>query len=243
MQEQLLNEARSEASANFALPRHGSEQGEMSNSPNWKQPDAQADSEVSGAGLRPKVNPSNEVTGVNRHTRNVEFYGSSSTVALLSHLQRSGEAISNLQGGDDDQTVLVTSLHNPVFSPSISGSAPVETDQNSQTHYYRQCRGFLHNFFNTMHFIHPLLDRSDFLNKCEDLWYGNAPSRPSSFTALYYSIMSLGALFAPREEDLIDGIDNLQWSRRFFEEARVRAAALGMVTNLEMVQCYVFLVR
>ncbi|KAI8183021.1 putative transcriptional regulatory protein [Colletotrichum sp. SAR 10_86] len=57
-----------------------------------------------------------EVSGVNRHTRNVEFYGSSSSVALLSHVQRTGEEPVVSNDLDSDAGTLLSNLHNPAFS-------------------------------------------------------------------------------------------------------------------------------
>ncbi|GJD03588.1 C6 transcription factor [Colletotrichum higginsianum] len=151
-----------------------------------------------------------EISGVNRHTRNVEFYGSSSSVALLSHVQRTGddEPVISPDLGSDAGTLL-SNLHNPAFS---------------------------------IHYVHPILDRKLFFDRCEELWARPGDVRePSSFVALYYSILSLGALVGVREDEPVDGVGNLQWSRRFFDEAKRRCDQLGMVTDLEMVQCYFFL--
>ncbi|KAI8243551.1 putative transcriptional regulatory protein [Colletotrichum sp. SAR 10_99] len=83
-----------------------------------------------------------------------------------------------------------------------------------------------------------------FFDRCEMIWSNQEAARtPSSFIALYYSILSLGALIGVREDEPIDGIENLQWSRRFFDEAKRRCDQLGMVTDLEMVQCYFFLAK
>lgn len=81
------------------------------------------------------------------------------------------------------------------------------------------------------------------MSRCEDLWTSEGSAVKSSFVALYFSVLSLGALVGPRSEELIGGQDNLAWSRKFFDESRTLCSALGMVTDLEMVQCYFFLVR
>ena len=84
------------------------------------------------------------------------------------------------------------------------------------------------------------------MQRCEALWAGDRSDEAAhkgSFVALYYSVLSLGALVGAREEEPLEGVSNLEWSRRFFDEAKGMANRLGMVTDLEMVQCYFFLVR
>ncbi|KAH8891226.1 hypothetical protein GQ53DRAFT_648828 [Thozetella sp. PMI_491] len=185
-----------------------------------------------------------EVSGVNRHTLNVEFYGSSSSVVLLSTARMATDTESIADEVEDEED-LVSSLHNPAFSPGVTtardGRPTHQSSSGSATHY-QQCRPFLDSFFTTLHYIQPILDRADFLNRCVLLWANNTSHVGQSFIALYYSVLSLGALVSIREDEDIDGIGNLQWSRMFFEEARSRTG-LNMVTDIEMVQCYFFLAK
>lgn len=184
-----------------------------------------------------------EVSGINHHTRNVEFYGRSSSVALLSQVQLSGAEPSTQNEGATDAASIVTNLHNPAFSPPGADNSGQDTSPLQVPSHFPQCRGFLHGFFSSIHYIHPIVDKTAFLHRCELLWSGHAEAtRNSSFTALYYSLLSLGALVGTRDDEPIDGIANLQWSRKFFDEAKSRCSKLGMVTDLEMVQCYIFMV-
>lgn len=203
-----------------------------------------------------------EVTAINRHTRNVEFYGSSSSVALLSQIQRGGEQDPHdVDTGSDEHSesdaaaaVLLSNLHNPAFSPPevdtggkpISPQAGLERQASVvETTHFRQCSVFLHNFFSTIHYVHPILDKSSFLERCEILWSGDeaAIRQVASFVPLYYSVLSLGALVGYRDAEPVAGISNQKWSRKFFNEARLRFTALEIVTDLEMVQCYFFLAK
>jgi hypothetical protein len=184
-----------------------------------------------------------EVSGMNTHTRDVEFYGSSSSVALLSHVQRTGEE----DNADDDAGALLSSLHNPAFDPS--GSQDTQrgrrgTEESDHSPWYLQCRNFIDAFFSTIHYIHPILDKTSFVQRCESLWAdeGRENKRITSFVALYYSILSIGALVGTRDDELIDGMTNLSWSRKFFDRAKDCCNRLGMVTDLDMVQCYFILV-
>ncbi|CAI6058489.1 unnamed protein product [Clonostachys chloroleuca] len=162
-----------------------------------------------------------EVSGMNTHTRDVEFYGSSSSVALLSHVRRTGEE----DNDDDDAGALLSSLHNPHFDPSGSQDTRQgrrSTEESDHSPWYLQCRNFIDGFFSAIHYIHPILDKTLFVQRCESLWAGEGPEnkRITSFVALYYSILSIGALVGTREDELVDGMTNLAWSRKFFDRAK-----------------------
>jgi hypothetical protein len=184
-----------------------------------------------------------EVSGVNRHTRGVEFYGSSSSFAMLSHIRRTGQRLRD----DEDDAQLVSSLHNPNFRGTSTASHGDTIDGGfDRANNYSRCRGFAESFFSSIHYIHPILDKREFLQKCEALWSENvedAGKHPiSSFLALYYSVLALGAIVAVREGDSSDGLKNLECSRRFFDRARSCCTQLGLVTDLEMVQCFFMMV-
>lgn len=181
-----------------------------------------------------------EFVGENRHTRSFEFYGSSSSIALLARVGSTSDPENGVQR--EDEEALVSSFHNPTFSPGpTEATAPsAETGTTAQPVCISYCRLFMDSFFTTLHYIYPILDKHAFLARCELLWAGNMSSPDHSFVALVYSVLSLGALLRPKEEEPVGGIDNVQWSRKFFEEARSRSN-LGMVTDLEMVQCNFFL--
>ena len=79
----------------------------------------------------PQSSTSKEVSGVNRHTRNVEFYGSSSSVVLLSRARKAADVEGDLDGIEDEEE-LVSSLHNPAFSPGdTSRSAATRSNRTS----------------------------------------------------------------------------------------------------------------
>lgn len=186
-----------------------------------------------------------EVTYINCHTKNVEFYGRSSSMTLL---HRVGIVEGNYlasQEGDDEAGCLVSILHNPVFSPGLnSSSVTTQTCPDNSPAFHYRCRSFLNDFFGTVHYTHPILDKARFLANCEDLWSGVvSPVQSPAFIALYYSVMSLGALFGARDEEQIEGMSNNDWSQKFFDEARTRLNEISMMTDLEMVQCYFFMVR
>jgi hypothetical protein len=195
-----------------------------------------------------------EVSGVNKYTRNVEFYGGSSSVALLVQVQSNFTAPGSRESPEPrhatDACSIVSTLHNPDISPTavpspVLGSPSIPDRSSAATAaYHPQCRVFVRNFFSSLHYIHPILDKHVFLSRCEDLWAANAGEVTGrSFLALYYAILSLGALVGERDDEPIGGIENAHWSRIFFEAAEDLASRLGSTTNLDMVHCYFFMVR
>jgi hypothetical protein len=190
-----------------------------------------------------QVTVGEEISEVNEHTAGVEFYGSSSSIALLSRIQRSGQQSQDKEDGSH----LVSSLHNATFQTTPTASyGDTPSAGNSRADYYPQCRSFVENFFSTIHYIHPILDKRQFLQQCETLWSPNTNNAglqtSASFVALYYSVLSLGAIVGVRGEDPIDGLTNLQWSRKFFDLSWSCCHSLGLITNLEMAQCFFMLV-
>lgn len=185
-----------------------------------------------------------EISGANGHTDGIEFYGSSSSFALLSRVQRLGQ-----NSRDNENTAeLVSSLHNATFQTTPTDSHADGPDAGTtRADYYPQCRNFIENFFSTIHYIHPILDKREFIQKCEALWSSctaeASSQQPTSFVALYYSILSVGAMVGVREEEDIDGLTNLQWSRKFFGMAWTCCHSLGLITNLDMVQCFFMMAK
>jgi hypothetical protein len=217
-----------------------------------------------------------EVSEVNQHTRNVEFYGRSSVAALLSVASGRGDDARHRSGnGDDDgqstatnagdedaHGSIVSTLHNPAYSPAsnVPGSASHEQNPGTTANHPdlqscgppfpdpSQCRHFVLNFFSSIHYIHPILNKAEFLKEVtERTGRGDSSSTTtttdSTFDALYFAVLSLGALVGPRDDEPLRGISNVRWSRAFFEEAVRRHIRTGMVTDLNMVQCYFILVR
>ena len=180
-----------------------------------------------------------EVSGVNTHTRSTEFYGSSSSMTRLSQIHRDADPQPGNAGA------LLSTLYNPDFRPAESHRFSGGSTEILVRSWYPQCRGFIDTYFTSLHYIHPILDKRPFLDACEALWAGSAAEDQglSTFEALYFSVLSLGAIVGVRDDEPIDGIDNLEWSRKFFQIAKDRCTRLGMVTDLSITQCYFIMVR
>jgi len=110
-------------------------------------------------------NTASDVMDTNLHTRNLEFYGSASSVAFLRHV----ETLSNCQttgplAGPPERS-LASLLHNTDFHPDTSRSmavAPPEADRNSERFYFRVARRFLDAYFSNLHYIQPLFEEEVF---------------------------------------------------------------------------------
>lgn len=194
-----------------------------------------------------------EVTSINRHTKNVEFYGSSSSLAFLSRVQVNDKVNDSSHGQQEEEESgeegsLVSKLHNSVFFPSpASPINRLKISSNSLATHNQHCRTFIENFFGSIHYIHPVLAKSSFLARCERLWSSGeriaSKNFSKSFMALYFSVLSFAALVEPKDEESGAGDGNVEWSTKFFDEARVLCAECSMTTNLDMVQCFFYMVR
>ena len=189
-----------------------------------------------------------EIADVNQHTRNVEFHGNTSSMAFLALLQKQNQAQAGkalLKEKDTEgHTSLVSTMHNVGFSPESNAPSPApEPTSPDETYYFRQAGRFIHGYFDNLHFIHPILHKGNFLARCEDLWFGRADRQTRGFIALYYSILSLGALVRVWDESTIDGMNRHQWSRKLFTHARTALGGIRSRTDLETIQCLIFMAK
>ncbi|OJJ48751.1 hypothetical protein ASPZODRAFT_130868 [Penicilliopsis zonata CBS 506.65] len=138
---------------------------------------------------------------------------------------------------------LISTLHNPAFSPSNTVDAPgraatatagVSHDQN---YYFEQAHVFMNGYFENIHFIHPLIDKEDFLLRAHGLWFNHSQRPDASFVALYLSVLSFGALVRVWDEEKIAGLGRFEWSRKLFAEAQLYLDYLRFSNDLETVQC------
>lgn len=138
----------------------------------------------------------------------------------------------------------MSTLHNVAFSPdSQIPSTAGEIRLEDKSYYFRHSRLFIDAYFDNLHFIHPILDKDEFLTRCEYLWFGRPEGQTRSFVALYYSILSLGALIRGWDEKLLDGMDWFQWSRKLFTLAGSTLGELRSMNDLETIQCLIFMAK
>lgn len=184
-----------------------------------------------------------DIVDTNSYTKNLEFYGASSSTAFLKHVEKiSGSHVSDSGNGKSEGS-LASLLHNTNFRPYSTPSTLTDHTQGTNDRFYfRVARRFIEAYFSNIHCVQPIFDEEIFLARCEDLWFDKPEKQPLVFIALYYITLSLGSLVMIWDEREIYGQDRFAWSRKFYNEAVVIVTQLGSETDLEMVQCYYLIV-
>jgi hypothetical protein len=140
--------------------------------------------------------------GYEQTTRDVEFYGSSSSVAILSHILQTEK--------EDLMTQAIFCLTSIILHLMQVEQMILKEEEEIPripiTASYSQYRTFIDALFSTIHYVHSILDRDSFLRLCDALWSDNelGSKRLTSIVTLYYSILSIGALVGTRDDDLVD---------------------------------------
>ena len=189
----------------------------------------------------------NEIAAINQHTQAIEFHGNSSSMAFLNQLhllQRNhsrDRVVAELGTPRQASVSLVSTMHDPGFSPTPQSG---NDSSNSSTHqlYFRQAYKFIEAYFDSLHYIHPFMDKADFMTRAEDLWFGRR-NHGASFVALYFGVLSLGALIGEWDTRVLDGLNRFQWSRKLFHEAQSRLRDLHFSNDLDTVQCLYFMAK
>ncbi|KAL4916863.1 RmlC-like cupin domain-containing protein [Aspergillus aurantiobrunneus] len=184
-----------------------------------------------------------EITEVNHHTNGIEFHGSTSSVALLGHLQKARDPQPEAQWPSARalKYSIVSTLHNASFSPT-NGAAQSLATVHEHNYYFEQAHVFMSGYFENIHFIHPFIDKEDFYLRAHDLWMRRTPTPDPSFIALYLSVLSFGALLRVWDEAQLGGLTRFEWSRKLFGEAQVYMNYLHFPNNLDAVQCLYLMV-
>lgn len=100
----------------------------------------------------------------------------------------------------------------------------------------------MNGYFENIHFIHPFINKEDFLIRANDLWFNRAHTPEPSFVALYLSVLSFGSLVRVWDEDTVAGLGRFEWSRKLFGEAQAYLNYLRFSNDLETVQCLYLMV-
>ncbi|KAJ5574058.1 uncharacterized protein N7459_008485 [Penicillium hispanicum] len=177
-----------------------------------------------------------EINELNHHTNGIEFHGSTSSAAIIGRLQKAREPNRREEPCPRQGDSLISTLHNPSFSPSITGPGHLASIEQ-QNYYFDQAHVFMSGYFENIHFIHPFIDKDDFLARSNDLWFNRSRAPEPSFVALYLSILSFGALVRVWDKNTLAGLGRFEWSRKLFGEAQVYLNSLRFSNDLETVQC------
>lgn len=199
-----------------------------------------ADYSIVEASALTSMGPVYEVT-------DTEFYGASSSVAFVRHLESmSNSHASESAGPCPPQRPLTSLLHNNEYKSPFSqhsSSSGAKSRLSADRFYFRVAQRFLDAYFTNLHHIQPLIDEESFLSRCESLWFNHSDRPPLSFIALYFSMLSLGCLVTTSEDWDKHGCHRSVWSRKLLSESLNVINKLGSATDIEIAQCYYMIVR
>jgi hypothetical protein len=186
-----------------------------------------------------------DVSDVNRHTNSIEFHGSTSSISVLDSVQKTQvqRRITSLDsiGCADNSSSLISALHNSAFS-SQTWIAREEGNMQEHRYYFRQAHIFIEGYFESLHFIHPVIDKNYFLSRAQDLWFRKEVQPQPTFVAFYLALLSLGALVRVWDEPTIDGMGRFDWSRKLFKEAEIYLHTRRFHNDLDTVHCLFLMV-
>lgn len=185
-----------------------------------------------------------EISDVNRHTDSIEFHGTTSSMSVLDSVQKHSAqdyvpALEISERGEN--TSLISTLHNCAF-PSQTRIAREGGNMHEHRYYFRQAHLFIEGYFESIHFIHPFIDKSYFLSRAQDLWLHPETRPQSTFVAFYLALLSIGALVRIWDEPTIDGMGRFEWSRKLFKEAELYLHTRRFHNDLDTVHCLFLMV-
>ena len=159
---------------------------------------------------------------VNNETHGVEYYGGSSSVAILDRLyKRARRQSTNYRPHESasNKPSVVNLLHNPDFhelSPNAVLASPDGVPTNEPVSSRLIEGGFLNAFFDTLHYMHPVVDKKAFLERCDK----GAVESESDFAALYYACLAIAAITSPEKDPKLTGYSPIQWANMYVDRAK-----------------------
>ncbi|KAK9447913.1 fungal-specific transcription factor domain-containing protein [Limtongia smithiae] len=184
--------------------------------------------------------PEVEATVGSAHSDSIEFHGCTSSISVLDSVQKR-HAKRRANGTEDPSSTgspsaLISTLHNSAFL-SHTGVADDEGNMQEHRYYFRQAHIFIEGYFDSLHIVHPFIDKKYFLSRAQELWFRHDIKPAPTFVALYLSLLSLGALIRVWDEPEIDGMSRFEWSRKLFKEAEMHLNSRRFQNDLDTVHC------
>ncbi|KIW10077.1 hypothetical protein PV08_11037 [Exophiala spinifera] len=180
------------------------------------------------------------ISEVNQHTNSIEYHGNTSSAAFLGRLQSRQRSGHSIDAPGSPKSSLISTLHNPAFSLHATPTPSALKDRNFYLDY---AHTFIQGYFDNLHYIHPMVDKSEFMARAHLLWFSKSPQPGPSFVALYLSLLSLGALIRTWDEGRLGGLSRFEWSRRLYGEAQAYLNRLQFSNDLDTVQALFMMVR
>lgn len=137
---------------------------------------------------------------------------------------------------------LVSVLHNTGFASQRNFTSDLTEALAASGFHSKRAHAFIEGYFSGIHYVHPIIDKEDFLSRADELWRGRGDG-DVRFLALYLSVLSLGALTRTWNERELDGLDRFQWSRKLFAETQALLDEIQFTSGLETIQCFYVMVR
>ncbi|QPC78034.1 hypothetical protein HYE68_008786 [Fusarium pseudograminearum] len=188
----------------------------------------------------PAISPSeeSEIAELNQHTNGIEYHGNTSSMSFLDNLQRLREQrLMSSNPAERKPFSFVSVLHNPSFVLRRSFASDLTSTLAASGFYSKRANTFIEGYFGGIHYVHPIIDKEDFLTRSDELWRGTNRS-DVHFIVLYLSVLSLGALTRTWNEDTLDGLSRFQWSRKLFAEAQTFLDDIQFSSQMETIQCF-----
>jgi len=161
---------------------------------------------------------------VNKETQGEEYYGGSSSISILQRLYARARRQSSSKGTDDPKTAvrpvqpsIVNLLHNPDFHGARA------TPPDEPVSYLLIEAGFLNVFFETLHYMHPIIDKRTFLQRC-----GQFTDLRGPLAALYYACLALSAITTPENDAKLCGYMPIQWANLYVDSAKKGAVPVRL---------------
>jgi len=159
---------------------------------------------------------------INNETHGVEYYGGSSSVAILDRLYKRARRQStnySAHASTSNKPSVVNLLHNPDFhelSPTAVNASPDGGPSHEPVSSRLIEGGFLNAFFDTLHYMHPVVDKQEFLERCDK----GAVESESDFAALYYACLAIAAITSPEKDPKLTGYSPIQWANMYVDRAK-----------------------
>lgn len=185
-----------------------------------------------------------EILECNRRTGEFEFYGHTSYMTFLDEARKLYQRPPTKSCEPDygfttksreAATPMLDVLHNSSFFNCRATLSPNKHRSIPDYSSFPACL-FLESYFETVHLLHPIIFEGATREIARQLWQHGSTSYLAPFDALYFAVLSLGALTHNWEEGLIGGMGRFEWSRLFFSQAEAAIGSPGAQYNIAIVQ-------
>lgn len=184
---------------------------------------------------------SDEFTDVNCLTQEFEFHGHTSALAFLGRLLTTK--------GDTRQEQAPTEMVQRFQNDRLSMQRATSTapEYCVESYFPHHAILFIDAYFKSIHYVYPVIDQDIFMDRSQALWdnsmYSSYGPIHRSFKALYFAVLSLGALTRTWTEGTIGGMNRQAWSDKLFAQSEDLLGRPGSTTNLEAVQTMIVLAQ